>query len=289
LGWIANYELRKLLEILDFCRRRCWNDFKGEALAAIAKRFKAIDKDQAFELLLEARQSTADLFFAHKRLVKSVVDEAMEIDPDRGLQLLFSSFREHHQRYPQSIVHELDEVVRFHAHFPRTDFKALYDVWSGYNRALAAGLALKPVNTTYLHSALPASFLDAALLYLIRMLDYPDVNLRFLAPNACFTLLERGVTTPQALLKQWDGMNATQKEMLVSVLSSFSLKHPESRSAWISPLLDLAKTEVHLNLRRSVAHLALGGIATGLPPGALQAAKDLQDPRSNVPPNGGLA
>jgi hypothetical protein len=289
LGWIANYELRKLSEILDFCRRRCWNDFKGEALAAIAKRVKPIDKDQAFELLLEARQSTADLFFAHKRLAKSVLNEAMEIDPDRGVQLLFSSFREHHQRYPQSIVHELDEVVRFHAHFPRTDLKALYDVWSGYNRTLAAGLALKPVNTTYLHSALPASFMDAALLYLIRMLDYPDVDIRFLASNACFTLLERGVTTPQALLKQWDGMNATQKEMLVSVLSSFSLKHPESRSAWISPLLDLAKMEVHLNLRRSIAHLVLGGIATGLPPGALQAAKNLQDPRSNVRPNGGLA
>ena len=137
-------KLRKLPEILDFCRHRCWNDFKGEALAAIAKRLKAIDKDQAFELLLEARQSTADLFFAHKRLVKSVLDEAMEIDLDRGVQLLLSSFREHHQRYPQSIVHELDECGSLSAcPFPRTDFKALYDVWSGYNRPLAAEARLK--------------------------------------------------------------------------------------------------------------------------------------------------
>ena len=39
----------KLSEILDFCRRRCWNDLKGEALAAIAKRYKVIDKEEAFQ------------------------------------------------------------------------------------------------------------------------------------------------------------------------------------------------------------------------------------------------
>jgi hypothetical protein len=62
-------------------------------------------------LLLEARQSTSELFFLHNKLARTVLDEAVSLDPSRGIKLLFDSFREHHQRYPQNIVHSLEEVM----------------------------------------------------------------------------------------------------------------------------------------------------------------------------------
>ena len=288
LGWIGDYDLRKLSEILDFCRRRCWNDLKGEALAAIAKRSKVIDKEEAFNLLLEARQSTADLFFAHKRLARAVLDEAIVLDPERGIKLLFDSFREHHQRYPQNIVHELDEVVRFHARFPNTKFAELYTVWSEYNRALASGLSHKPVDVSYMTGSRPDSFQDAMILYLTRMLDYPDVDVRLLASDACFALLVEGITTTHRLLQFWPQLNATQKEVLVSLLASYSLKEPQTADSWVPDLVGLAENEVHFNLRRSVAHLAVTvSVAKALPKDIRQRVDDLAKPHNPSPSKAG--
>jgi hypothetical protein len=203
------------------------------------------------------------LFFLHKELARSVLDEAVSLDRDRGLKLLFDSFREHHQRYPQKIIHSLDEVVRFAEQFPKTDFVKLYEVWSAYNRNLAAGLSPKPVDVSYLHNPLPSTFLEACLNYLVRMFDYPDVDVRLLSADACLDLLNDDTTTPTSLLKLWPELNATQKEHLMSLLFSYALKRPDMAEKWVPELLDLAAKEVHFSIRRTVSELVFAVEDTG--------------------------
>ncbi len=90
---------------------------------------------------------------------------------------------------------------RFYNEFPDTNFVELYQVWSDYNRTLAAVLSAKPVDVSYLHQPAPLAFIDGLLLYFVRMLDYPDVDVRLLAANACLDLLVDETTNPLFLLQ----------------------------------------------------------------------------------------
>ena len=289
-GWIADFSFRKLPELIDFCRRRCWNDLKGEALSAIAKRYAAVDRETAFALLVEARQSTAELFFLHNQLARTVLDQAVSLDSSRGIKLLFDSFREHHQRYPQNIVHSLGGVVRFHSEFLNTNFVELYQVWSGYNRTLAAGLSAKSIDVSYLQQPVPSTFIDGLLLYLVRMFDYPDVDVRLLAANACLGLLADGTLSRHALLQMWPELNMTQREQLVSILFSDAMARPEKVDSWVLELLQLVEAEVHLNLRRSTADLVFAAdTKRNLSPSILQQATELTKRHSGDGSNGGLA
>lgn len=283
-GWIRDFSLSKLPELADFCRRRCWGDLQGEALSAIAKRYKAVDREAAFALLLEAKRSAAEFLFLHRDLARTALGEALSLDPPRGIKLLLDSFRQAHQRYPQNIVHSLEEVVRFHKEFPETNFVELYQVWSGYNRTLAAGLSAKPVDVSYLEGSVPSSFLDGLSLYLVRMFDYPDVDVRLLSANACLDLLADEKTSAQALLKMWPQLNMTQKEQLVSILFSFAMKRPDKVDSWVGQLLEQVEAEVHFNLRRSVADLVFAADAKqSLPSAIRQQAEELTKRRSAGP------
>jgi hypothetical protein len=120
------------------------------------------------------------------------------------------------------------------------------------------------------------------------MLDYPDVDVRLLASDACFALLVEGITTTHRLLQFWPQLNATQKELLVSLLASYSLKEPQTADSWVPDLVGLAENEVHFNLRRSVAHLAVTvSVAKALPKDIRQRVDDLAKPHNPSPSKAG--
>ena len=166
----------------------------------------------------------------------------------------------------------------------------MYKVWSGYNRTLAAGLSAKPVDVSYLQQPVPLTFIDGLLLYLVRMFDYPDVDVRLLAGNACLSLLADETISPHALLQMWPELNMTQREQLVSVLFSDAINRPNKVDSWVLDLLQLVEKEVHLNLRRSTADLIFAVVThKNLSPSILQRAAELTKRHSSNGSNGGTA
>jgi hypothetical protein len=285
--WIAAARYTDLPEWVEVCRRRCWGEIKGKALYMIGMRMKSVDRPGAMCLLIEAWESSAEFFFMHTQLARSICSDAISLDKDRGIKLLFDSFREYHQRYPQSIVHNLDEVLRFSDQFPATDFLQLYAVWSDYNRNLTAGLSVKPVDIAWIRDDLPAAFSESCITYLVRLLDYAEIDIRILAENACYGLLIENTAAPSSLISLWPGLNATQKEHLILLLFSYALARPEKVQEWCPALLAFVNEETQFNVCQTASELvsAVESVGTVLSQSIHDQAKRLTERQSVTVPS----
>ena len=57
----------------------------------------------------------------HGPLAGEICSEVMRLDRERGYELLFESFRQQYQRYPESIIYALDHLLDFSGAFPAFD------------------------------------------------------------------------------------------------------------------------------------------------------------------------
>ena len=119
----------------------------------------------------------------HGPLAGEICSVVIRLDRERGYELLFESFRQQYQRYPESIIYALDWLLDFSGDLPAFDAVRLYEIWSEHNRRLAVGLSAKPVDVGWLADDASGEFHDHCLRYLLDLLEYPEVDIQRLALN----------------------------------------------------------------------------------------------------------
>lgn len=252
-GWIESAPFSQLAKWEEFCRRHASGETRAVGLLKIAERYSSAERDRAVRLLAESWQCVSEFFHEHSDLAKQVCGLLFQLDRDKGTELLFESFRQQYQRYPETIVYRLDTLFGFLEHLPTFDRVRLYEIWSSHNRRLAAGLSEKPVDVAWLTDPVPASFQDACLDYLLDLLDYPVVDIRLLAADELLRLISERRELVDLTLKAWPRLGDGQKEVVSTVLFSLGIRQPSSASGWAPQLLNLGQQERHRNLRSTIA------------------------------------
>lgn len=251
--WIESAPYLQLAEWEDFCRHHADRELRATGLVKIAERCAKVDRDHAVDLLVEAWRGTSEFFHGHSRLARRLCELLLQLDVDRGAELLFESFQQQYQRYPESIVYDLDVLLGFKEHLEPFDQVELYNIWASHNRRLAAGLSEKAVDLTWLHSPVPDSFQEACFSYLLELLRYPAVDVRLLAADQLLQLIAARHELVGQALGAWPNLDDGQKELLATVLFSLGICKPASASEWAGTLVELAQAESHRNLRAIVA------------------------------------
>jgi hypothetical protein len=251
--WIESAPYNQLAKWEEFCRRHASGETRAAGLLKIAERCSNAEGDRAVGLLIEAWQCVSDFFHEHSGLAKSVCGLLIQLDRNKGTELIFESFRQQYQRYPETIVYRLDILFDFAEHVPTFDRVQLYEIWSSHNRRLAAGLSEKPVELAWLKNPVPASFEQACLEYLLELLDYPVVDVRLLAADELLRLMTERLELIGQVLDVWPKLGDGQKELVATILFSLGIREPASASKWAVQLLTLGQQEHHRNLRSTIA------------------------------------
>ena len=252
--WIEAAPLSKLAAWDDFRRRRCSREGRAIGLLALAKRRTATDPQQATANLIEAWKSVSESFFyLHKKLARGICSTLLDLDYDKGCELLFESFQRQYQRFPSTIIYALDNLLAFADKLPGFDAVRLYGIWATHNRSLVAGLSEKPADLSWLKGTVRHEFQDAVVRYLMGLLAYPVVDIRLLALDELFRLLREREELLDVILNTWPGLGDGQKEYVATLLFSLSMDNPASAQRWASRLIALAQAESHYNLRAIVA------------------------------------
>ena len=76
-------------------------------------------------------------------LTQRICTKLLDLDEDKGAEILFESFRQQYERFPESIIYRLDLLLDFAKRLGPLDKIRLYEIWSSYNQHLAAGLSKK--------------------------------------------------------------------------------------------------------------------------------------------------
>lgn len=259
--WIEAAPLAKVSEWEDFCRRRCRGESLAIGLFAVARRIARLEPARAVDLLVAAWKSCSE--FLHEPLANQILSELIRLDRERGCDLLFESFRQQYRRYPEAILDRIERLLAFSNDFPSFDAVRLYEVWFGYNKRLTAGLSAKQMDTRWPEDEGAGEFRDHCLRYLIGLLDYPVVDVRRLALEEMYRLVEEQCELVDAVLDLWDSLSSGQKEQVSCLLFSVGIAHPASAHAWAGRLVEFGKNEQHYNLRSTIAEAIVAAVDRG--------------------------
>jgi hypothetical protein len=251
--WIAGAPFHQADQWLDLCQRRFHWDTRATGLVAIAERIASTASDRAVEHLIEAWKCTSETFHGDVNLSRQICSRLLELDRERGRELLFDSFSVQYRQYPDTLIYKLGNLLDYVSVFPGFDAVRLYNVWEGYNRCLAAGLSWKPVDLSWLARSVTGDFEIACLRYLLGLFDYPEVDVRQLALEELFRLVQERPHLTDSILKLWGSLGDGQKEHVATLFYSLALALPESATLWGFRLADLARTEEHYNLRATIS------------------------------------
>jgi hypothetical protein len=251
--WISAAPFEQLDAWEDFCRRRCHRQGKVAGLLALAERRSTVDRGRAIANLIDAWQCISDTFYEYRDSSHRICEKLIELDSAKGSEIVFESFRQQYEQFPGTIIYRLDSLIDFAAKFSRFDGVHLYDIWSAYNRRLAAGLSQKPADLAWLKGGTALPFQAAFLKYMIRLFNYPVVDVRLLAFDELFRLTAERADLVQALLKCWPDLDYGQKEYAVILFFSAGLRNPESAEQWAPQIIELGRRESHRNLRTTIA------------------------------------
>ena len=227
-GWIEAASLTKVHAWEDFCRHRCQGETRAVGLLAVGRRIAATEPQRAVDILVDAWKGFAEFFHMHGPLASEICSAVMRLDRERGYELLFESFQQQYQRYPESIIYELDWLLDFSGDLPAFDAARLYVIWSAHNRRLVAGLSAKPVDMSWLADDGGGEFRDHCLRYLLDLLDYSVVDVRRLALEQLFCLTQERHDLAKSILDWWPELSSGQKEHVASWLFSLGIANPAS-------------------------------------------------------------
>ena len=251
--WISAALFAELDAWENFCSQYCRGEARASGLLALAERRSTINWDRAVANLLESWESISDLFHEYDQLAHRICMKLLDLDNDKGVELLFESFRRQYQRYPETIIYRLDNLLDFASKLPQFNRVCLYDIWSAHNRDLAAGLSKKPTDLSWLKEPGHSSFQDACLKYLTCLFNYPVVDVRLLAFDELFRLTGERPELIAVLLGSWPDLDYGQKEYVATLLFSAGLRDPASAEQWAPQLVELGQRERHRNLRVTIA------------------------------------
>ncbi len=253
--WISSAPFDQLDAWEDFCRRRCHGQGKVAGLLALAERRSTLDRDRAIANLIDAWECISDFFYEYRELSHRICEKLIELNSSKGFEIVFESFRRQYEQFPGTIIYRLDSLLDFAAKYSRCDSVRLYDIWSAYNRRLAAGLSQKPIDLGWLKGTASLPFQAACLKYMIRLFSYPVVDVRLLAFDELFRLIGERIELIQALLEAWPDLDHGQKEYVATLLFSAMLRNPASVEQWTPQLIEFGKQERHWNLRKTISGL----------------------------------
>jgi len=218
---------------------------------------------RAVDILIDAWKGYAEFFYMHGPLAGEICSEVIRLDRERGYELLFESFQQQYQQYPESIIYALDHLLDFSGAFPAFDAVRLYEIWAEHNRRLAAGLSAKPVDVGWLADDASGEFHDHCLRYLLDLFEYPEVDVRRLALEQLFLLVRDRHELTESIVDLWSDLSSGQKEYVASLLFSLGITEPASLEDWAPRLVEIAQRERHYNLRATIAEAVSAGVDSG--------------------------
>ena len=222
-------------------------------MLALAERRSNVEPTRAVSNLIDAWECISDLFYERGTLTQRICTKLLDLDEDKGAEILFESFRQQYERFPESIIYRLDLLLDFAKRLGSLDKIRLYEIWSSYNQHLAAGLSEKMVDVSWVQDPPSPDFQQACLKYLMRLFDYPVVDVRLLALEELFRLTTERPEIILAILNSWSDLSDGQKEYVALLAFSISLHEPTSAGQWMPLLVEVGRQEQHRNLRVMIA------------------------------------
>jgi hypothetical protein len=255
---LENSSLGNLARWEQFCRQWLHRGELTKSLIQIAQRIKKLDKVHSRELLMEAWNANSDFFFEYGGSTEEFFNVYFEVAPDQAKQLLLRSFYHQHQRYPGSIIHRLDLVSQFATQLEKEDiYDYLYTQYEDHNQLLTLGLSEKPTDYDWLVKYTPKySPEDAVIQYLVRLFDYPEVEVRKLALDALFDLILSDRAVLEKVLSFCEDASNNCKEHALSLTHTVAITNPD----WILPLRSSLMEWLdypHFNIKQTAKELLL--------------------------------
>ena len=261
--WILTASPTDLDKWESLCNRRCTSDTRATGLLALAERYSMIDPNRAVNNLIGAWECISDFFDLYGKLSQSICSALLDLDKDKGTELLFESFRQQYEQSPESIIRGLGRLLDFANRLGPFNKVCLYQIWSAHNQILTSGLSEKVVNLSWLQDSLPPDFQQACLKYLVRLFDYPVIDVRLLALDELFHLTTERPEVISDILNSWSDFNDEQKEYIASLVFSLSIYETALAEQWLPRLIELGQQEQHRNLRAMIAEAVENAATNG--------------------------
>lgn len=250
LRLIDESSLSKLSKWEQFCKSWQSGYELTRSLVAITKRIRHVNKDHAIQLLLEALEANDSFFYSDRETLNTFFDLFFQVDKRRARHLLLDTFSNHYKSYPAQIVYYLDRVLKYAKNFDDQNIEEfVYQQYEKYNSKLAEGLVPKPRDYQWIHTFEIDSFERATVGYLVKLFDYPEVEIRRLCLSSLFALYSHN----NGLLRQFFELSRNEsenvKEHFLSLLFSISLSDPHSVTDLKDGLLEFLNID-HFNIRQ---------------------------------------
>ncbi|MDA0243018.1 MAG: hypothetical protein OT477_06355 [Chloroflexi bacterium] len=255
---LENSSLGNMARWEQFCRQWIHRGELTKVLIKIAQRIKKINKVYSRELLMEAWNANRDFFFEYGPATEEFFNVYFEVAPDQAKGLLLKSFYHQCQRYPDSIIHRLDIVSKFATQSENENiYDYLYTQYEDHNQLLILGLSEKPTDYKWITKYTPkCSPEDAIIQYLVRLFDYPEVEVRKLALDALFCLILSDRVVLEKVLLFCENASSNCKEHALSLTYTVVITNPD----WILPLRSSLMQWLdypHFNIKQAVKELLL--------------------------------
>src|ERR1700749_640923 len=265
LHLIEQSSLPNLKNWEEFCRKHLSGYDLTKALLTIATRVKNIDKRHSLELVQEAINSNKDFFYTYgSQATTPLLNLLFELDVHRAKEALLNGFNHQYKQYPMEIIYHLDQVLEYADYFVGPEiYGFIYEEYEQYNVRLVEGLTKKETNYAGLEGFETEGPFEAAIVqYLLRLFDYPEVEVRRLALASLFDFIK----SDNRLLSVGFNLSIAAQENVVehflSLVYSLALHDYNLVLAHKESLL--AYVEIpHFNIRQSVKEILMYCVEQG--------------------------
>lgn len=259
LQLIKQSSLSNLSNWESFCRERLFSYELTKALLTIAQRIKKIDKNHSLELLYEAWNTNKDFFYMDgSETTNPYLNLLFELDVEKAKETLLEGFSHQYRRFPKDIVYHLDQILEYADFFAESEiYEFTYTEYERYNAKLTEGLIKKETDFEWIENfESDQSFEVSVVGYLLRLFDYPEIEIRKLSLSSLFDLIKANPALLSIALKFGQTANENITEHLLSLVYSVALydynlvlNHKEELSTFFETL--------HFNIRQTAKEILL--------------------------------
>ena len=242
-----------------FCRQWYSGSELSQTLVAIAKRLKKGDPNYCQALLMETWKANQDFFYFNgSQSTSEFFSILFEIDTKKAKAILLDTFYYQYKRYPGEVIYHLDQIIEFADYFEEQDFyEYVYDEYERYNVRLTAGLLEKETDYRWIENYVLSFPIEQAIIqYLIRLFDYPQIEIRKLALRSLYQLVLRDSSMISSILDLWNNQSENVKEHILSLMFSVIVHQPHLLAAQKPTLLSFLN-EPHFNIKEQVKEMLL--------------------------------
>jgi len=261
LGRVAECSLNDL----DRCEQEARQDLDGrqlsKALLGLAHRHSKLRPDRAADLLDDSWKANRGLAFLVGEEWKSEFFRFyFSVNPSRARDLLLEGFRQLYYRYPREIIRKLDLLFEFAGFFTDSpSHDQSYELFAAYADRLARGLpAFAKKSPTLDPHAEGRSSRVAAVEYIARLFQYPEVHIRKQALSSLYWLAGEEPSVIDSVAAYCDGLSVGAREHAVVLIAACTVRDPGGLARQ-KPTLMKWLAEKHFNLRQSIKELLLEG------------------------------